>query len=336
MKKSVYLIVGLLVVVIGAAAFAIMEPNIIFNTQQTPPERLVIATTTSTVDTGLLDYLKPHFDNEFHANMTWLYLGTGQAVAVASRGDADILLVHDRVREDAFVKSGNGTHRVTVMYNDFVLIGPQDDPAGIKGQTNVTEAFKQIAVKGAEGKAVFISRGDNSGTNALELRVWSSAKVNPKGTPWYVEAGQGMGPTIKISNEKQAYTVSDRGTWLSLKSTMNNTLNMQILVEGDKALLNPYGIILLNPDKYPNINSKLAEKFFLFMISDEGQKLIGDYQVGGKQLFTPLFGKPETIGLPPEKSEVQYWSQQLSSNQMKPPSWVQEIIAISVPASNKI
>jgi tungstate transport system substrate-binding protein len=327
--NSKYLTAGIIIVVVVAAAFAYMNLNTA--TQPTAPERLVIATTTSTVDTGLLDYLKPYFDNEFHANMTWLYLGTGQALAVASRGDADILLVHDRVREDAFVNAGNGTHRVTLMYNDFVLVGPQDDPAGVKGMSNVTEAFKQIASEGEAGKAVFISRGDKSGTNALELRIWSVANIDPKGQPWYIEAGQGMGPTIRISNEKQAYTVSDRGTWTKLKSTMNDTLNLQILVEGDRSLLNPYGIILLNTEKYPNINSKLAEKFFLFMISDEGQKLIGDFKVNGNQLFFPLFGKPETIGLPSEKTEVQYWTQQLTANQMNPPSWVQQIMAIDIP-----
>ena len=327
--KDKYLAVILLVIVAAAAAFALglssMAPF-------APPERLVIATTTSTVDTGLLDYLKPHFDNEFHANMTWLYLGTGQALAVASRGDADILLVHDRVREDAFVKAGNGTHRVTVMYNDFVIIGPQDDPAGVKGMSNVTEAFKRIAAKGEEGKAVFVSRGDNSGTNALELRIWSSAKITAKGKPWYIEAGQGMGPTVRISNEKKGYTVSDRGTWNKLKSEMGDNMKMQILAEGDKDLLNPYGIILLNTEKYPNINSKLAEMFFLFMISDEGQKLIADFKVGGDQLFFPLFGKPDTIGLPSEKSEVQYWAQQLTSNQMNAPSWVQQIMVVAIPS----
>ncbi|MCL4435406.1 MAG: substrate-binding domain-containing protein [Thaumarchaeota archaeon] len=328
--KGKYLVGIIAVIVAAAAAFAFIGLN--GPTQSTPPERLVIATTTSTVDTGLLDYLKPSFDNKFHANMTWLYLGTGQALAVASRGDADILLVHDRVREDAFVKAGNGTHRVTVMYNDFVLIGPQDDPAGVKGMSNVTEAFKLIAAKGEAGKATFVSRGDKSGTNALELRIWSSAKINTKGKPWYVEAGQGMGPTIKISNEKQAYTVSDRGTWIKLKAEMGDNLKMQILVEGDKSLLNPYGIILLNAEKYPNINSKLAEKFFLFMISDEGQGLIANYKVGGNQLFFPIFGKPEQIGLPSEKSEVQYWAQQLTSNQMKPPNWVQQIMAVAIPS----
>ncbi len=326
--KGKYLITGI-VIIVAASAFAFMELNVI--TLPTAPQRLVIATTTSTVDTGLLDYLKPHFDNKFQASLTWLYLGTGQALAVASRGDADILLVHDRVREDAFVKADNGTHRATIMYNDFVLIGPLDDPADVKGLGNVTEAFKRIGAMGEEGKTAFVSRGDKSGTNALELRIWSSAKVDAKGKPWYVESGQGMGPTIRISNEKQAYTVSDRGTWSKLKSETGDNLKMRILVEGDNSLQNPYGIILLNPEKYPNINSKLAEKFFLFMVSDEGQELIGNFKLGGEQLFYPIFGKPETIGLPPETSEVQYWTRQLMSNQMKPPSWVQQILVTAVP-----
>lgn len=294
------------------------------------PERLVIATTTSTVDTGLLDYLKPYFDNKFHANMTWLYLGTGQAITVASRGDADILLVHDRAKEDAFVQAGNGTHRVTIMYNDFILVGPANDPADVKGTTNVTEAFRRISSAGDAGNATFVSRGDSSGTNTAELKLWTAAKINPKGKLWYFEAGQGMGPTIRISNEKQAYTFSDRGTWLKLKSEMNATLSLQILLEGQNALLNPYGIIQLNSTKYPNIKSKLAEQFFLFMTSDEGQSLIQGFNVSNQQLFYPVFGKPETIGLPSEKDEIQYWTQKLKDNQMKAPSWVSQIIAVPV------
>jgi tungstate transport system substrate-binding protein len=285
-----------------------------------PPTRLVIATTTSTVDTGLLAYLKPYFNNKFKANMTWLYLGTGQAVTVAARGDADILLVHDRVREDAFVKSGNGTHRVTIMYNDFVIVGPQSDPARIRGLTNATLAFQKITEAGENSNAFFTSRGDGSGTNALELRLWSKAGSSPKGKAWYLETGQGMAPAIRIANEKQAYTITDRGTWGKLRTEMSSSLTLQLIVEGDKDLLNPYGLILLNPAKYPSINNQLAEKFFLFMVSDEGQRLIRDFKAGGEQLFYPVFGKPESMGLPSESGEVQYWLQKLRENGLSPPS----------------
>jgi len=287
-----------------------------------PRALLVIATTTSTVDTGLLDYLKPYFDQKFHANMTWLYLGTGQAMAVAARGDADMLLVHDRVRENAFVASGNGTHRVTIMYNDFVIVGPSADPAGIAEATSTVDAFQKIAAAGASGNAAFVSRGDGSGTNAFELRTWSQAGISPKGKSWYFEGGSGMAPTLRTTNEKQAYTISDRGTWIKLQSTMGDTLNLQILYQGDNGLLNPYGLILLNETRYPNIQSQLANDFFLFMISDEGQSLIADYKVNDQQLFKPVFGKPETIGLPLETAEIEYWVAQLEANGMKPPSWV--------------
>ncbi len=314
--KALPVIVGALAVIL----ITLSSPTINLSPSRS---RLVIATTTSTVDSGLLEYLKPYFDSRFNADMTWLYLGTGQAIAVASRGDADILLIHDRVREDAFVNSGSGVHRVTVMYNDFVVIGPKSDPAGIKGCTNVTVAFKKIAEAGEQGSAAFVSRGDKSGTNALELRMWAGADVSPRGKPWYIETGQGMSPTIRVSNEKQAYTVSDRGTWGKLKSKLGDTLGLQILVEGDAALLNPYGLINLNPTRYPNINSDLAEKFFLFMISDEGQGLIERFEVSGQQLFFPVFGKPESIGLPSEKAEVQFWVQKLREEGMKPPSWIQ-------------
>ena len=307
---------------ITAAACIIVVAGVLVAFSTRPRALLVVATTTSTVDTGLLDYLKPYFDLRFHANMTWLYLGTGQALAVASRGDADILLVHDRAREDAFVRSGNGTHRVTVMYNDFVIVGPSSDPAGVAGAASTADAFRKIAAVAASGQAIFVSRGDGSGTNSFELRMWSKAGISPKGNSWYFDGGGGMAPTLRITNEKQAYTVSDRGTWLKLRSTMGDTLNLQILYQGDNELLNPYGLILLNETRYPSIESQLAQDFFLFMISDEGQRLIADYKVGGQQLFTPVFGKPETMGLPLETAEIEYWVAQLKANGMKPPSWV--------------
>jgi len=307
---------------VAAIACMVLIGGVLIVYSATPQTRLILATTTSTVDTGLLDYLKPYFDLRFHANLTWLYLGTGQAITVASRGDADILLVHDRVKENAFIQSGNGSHRVTIMYNDFLIVGSATDPAGLANATSAMDAFQKIAVAGDRGQTKFVSRGDGSGTNALELRMWTKAGVAPKVRIWYLDAGSGMAPTLRIANEKGAYTISDRGTWLKLKSEMADSLQLTVLYEGDRDLLNPYGLILLNQTKYPNTNWQLAENFFLFLISDEGQRLIGDYMVGNQQLFTPLFGIPETIGLPPETSEVQYWVAKLTENHMSPPSWV--------------
>ena len=284
--------------------------------------RLTIATTTSIVDAGLLEYLKPHFDARFGADMTWLYLGSGQAFAVASRGDADILLVHDRVREDAFLAAGNGSHRITVMYNDFVIIGPTTDTARVRGARDVLEAFKKIANAGELGEARFVSRGDKSGTHVLEMKIWSALNLEPRKERWYIEAGQGMSATIRISSEKQAYTLSDRSTWIKLNNSLGGVLKLQILFEHDKMLLNPYGLILLNPQKYPNVNSEQAEKFFLFMISDEGQKLIDDYRIAGEQVFYSAFGKAEAIGLPSEEEEVQFWVRRLLESGLEPPSWL--------------
>jgi tungstate transport system substrate-binding protein len=304
-NNKILVIMMIAVVVAGAALFAYYYWSL-------PPQRLIIATTTSTVDSGLLDYLKPYFDNKFNVNMTWLYLGTGQALQVASRGDADILLVHDRVREDAFVVSGNGTLRVTVMYNDFIIIGPPNDPAGIAGE-NATDAMLKISQAGLDGTTVFVSRGDASGTNALEIRLWKAAGVNTTGAIWYESAGQGMAPTIRIANEHVGYTISDRATFLKLQSTMNTTLNLVVLCENDSALLNPYGILLLNSTKYPNINSTLATDFLLFMVSPQGQSLINNFTLNGKQLFFPVYGHPETIGLPSENATVTYLNSLLKS-----------------------
>jgi tungstate transport system substrate-binding protein len=309
LKNNRIFIIIVIAVVVVAAVLAIYY-------QPLAPQRLIIATTTSTVDSGLLDYLKPYFDIKFNANMTWLYLGTGQALQVASRGDADVLLVHDRVREDAFVASGNGTLRVTVMYNDFIIIGPPNDPAGIAGE-NATDAMLKIFQAGLDGTTIFVSRGDGSGTNALENRLWTAAGVNTTGAIWYESAGQGMAPTIRIANEHVGYTISDRATFLTLQSTMNTTLNLVVLCENDTALLNPYGILLLNSTKYPNINSTLATDFLLFMVSTQGQSLINNFTLNGKQLFFPVYGHPETIGLPSENATVTYLNSLLKSRDLE-------------------
>ncbi len=288
-----------------------------YNSMNVPTTRLILSTTTSTVDTGLLEYLKPYFDAKFHANLTWLSLGTGQAITVASRGDADILLVHDRVREDAFVAAGNGTLRTTLMYNDFVIIGPASDPAGAAGE-NASLAMINIAAAGDASTALFVSRTDGSGTHALEQRLWTSAGITGYvNSSWYWSANSGMAATIRVANEKGGYTITDRGTYLKLKSTMNDTLNLVILCENDSALLNPYGIIQLNSTKYTNIQSDLAQKFLLFMISSEGQALIANYTVNGEQLFFPIYGHPEDIGLPSEDATITYLNNLLKQNGMQ-------------------
>jgi tungstate transport system substrate-binding protein len=311
-KKYAILIAAVAVVVIAAGAYYYYT-----TTTPTTPTRLILSTTTSTVDTGLLAYLKSYFDAKFNANLTWLSLGTGAAMTTAARGDADALLVHDRVREDAFVASGNGTMRVTVMYNDFVIIGPSSDPAGIAGE-NATMAMMNIASAGALGDAQFVSRTDGSGTHALEQRMWTSAGITGYvNQSWYWSANSGMAATIRVANEKGAYTITDRGTYLKLKAEMNETLSLFLLCENDTSLLNPYGMILLNSTKYTNINSDLGQKFLLFMISTQGQQLIANYTVNGQKLFFPVYGNPESIGLPSENSTVTYLNGLLSANGMQ-------------------
>lgn len=314
-KKYQALIAAIIIVVVAVAAgYYYMTTN---SANNQPPQRLIIATTTSTVDSGLMNYLKPYFDQEFHANMTWLYLGSGQAMQVASMGDADILLVHSRAAENAFVASGNGTLRVTVMYNDFVIVGPASDPANVTtAGDNATLAFMKIAQAGAAGDAQFVSRGDNSGTNVAELKIWAKAGINVTGASWYLSTGSGMAPTLRVADQKQAYTMTDRATFLQLTVGTNSTpLSLTILCQNDNAsLLNPYGIILLNSTKYPNINSNLATDFLLFMISPKGQQLIGNYTIGGIQVFHPIYGDPQAIGLPSENSTVEYLNSLLQSN----------------------
>jgi tungstate transport system substrate-binding protein len=206
-------------------------------------------------------------------------VGTGQAIQLGMRGDADVLLVHARAQEDAFVKAGDGTARYDVMHNDFVILGPAADPAGIKGLKSGTDAFKQIA----DQQAPFISRGDDSGTHTKEKSIWTALKITPKGD-WYVSAGQGMGAVLTMANEMGAYTLSDRATYAARKA---KGLALDVLVEGDKILLNPYGVIPVNPAKHPQVNAKLAETFVNWFVSLKTQELIASFKVGDQQLFTP-------------------------------------------------
>jgi tungstate transport system substrate-binding protein len=243
--------------------------------------KLILATTTSTQDSGLLDYILPNFEEQANTKVDVIAVGTGQALQLGKDGNADVLLVHARAKEDEFMAAGDGTRREDVMYNDFVIVGPESDPAGIKGTTSATEAFKKIA----ETQSPFISRGDDSGTHTKEKSIWSAAGIEPAGD-WYISAGQGMGEVLTMSDEQQAYTLSDRATYLA---RTKEGLGLDVLVEGDTALFNPYGVIAVNPDKNPAIQAELANQFIDWIISVPTQELIASYgrDEFGQSLFTP-------------------------------------------------
>lgn len=242
---------------------------------------LVLATTTSTQDSGLLDFLVPLFEQETGAKVDVIAVGTGQALKLGEDGNADVLLVHARAKEDDFMEAGHGTRREAVMYNDFVVLGPKNDPAGIKGMTSAAEAFKKIAETGSS----FISRGDESGTHTKELSIWKEAGLEPAGG-WYVSTGQGMGEVLTIANEQQGYTMSDRATFLA---RTKEGLDLGLLVEGDKSLFNPYGVIAVNPEKNPDIQKDLAQKFIDWIISVAVQEKIAEFGKAdfGQSLFIP-------------------------------------------------
>lgn len=242
---------------------------------------ITVASTTSTQNSGLYDFLLPKFKAAHGIDVRVVAVGTGQAIRLAEKGDADVLVVHDKPSEMAFLKAGHGIDRYDVMYNDYVVVGPKADPAGIQGMKDVVAAFKKIA--GA--KAPFASRGDNSGTNKAELRFWKAAGVDAKAASgdWYRETGSGMGATLNTAAGMGTYTLTDRGTWLSFQ----NRQDLVILVEGDDRLFNQYGVILVNPAKHPHTKVAEGQIFIDWLVSKEGQKLIGDYKIGGEQLFFP-------------------------------------------------
>ena len=254
------------------------------------PQTLRLATTTSTADSGLLDAILPKFESAYNARVQVIAVGTGQALELGANGDVDVVLVHARAREDKFVADGDGLNRLDVMYNDFVVVGPASDPAGIAGMTTAQAAFAQIAGR----SAAFVSRGDDSGTHTKEKSLWSAAGMTPTiDSGWYFSIGQGMGETLTFADEKQAYTLSDRGTWLSQQSKLPNLV---VLVGGasidankDNALLNPYGVIPVNPAKHPGVNFDLATQFANWIASVEVQQLIADYGKDrfGQALFYP-------------------------------------------------
>jgi tungstate transport system substrate-binding protein len=242
---------------------------------------IVVASTTSTQQSGLFGYLLPRFTAQTGVAVRVVAVGTGQALDMGRRGDADVVFVHDRPAEEKFMAEGQGVKRFDVMYNDFVIVGPKSDPAHISGDHDVTDALRKIAA----AKAPFISRGDRSGTNEAELRLWKQAGVDIaaiKGS-WYREIGQGMGPALNMASASNAYLLSDRGTWLSFK----NRGDLTILSEGDKRLFNQYGVMLVNPVKHPNVKVKDGQAFVDWLISPDGQQTIAGYKVGGHQLFFP-------------------------------------------------
>lgn len=241
--------------------------------------RLILATTTSTEDSGLLEYILPDFEKKYNATVDVVAVGTGQALELGANGDADVVLVHARAREDEFIEAGDGTQRYDVMYNDFIIVGPADDPAEIKGMESALEAMKKIA----ESESIFVSRGDDSGTHTKEKGLWAAAELTPEGD-WYISAGQGMGEVLTMAAEQQGYTLSDRATYVVREA---EGLDLDILVEGDKTLFNPYGVIPVNPEKHPGINAELGQAFADWIVSLETQELIASYQVNGQQLFVP-------------------------------------------------
>lgn len=240
---------------------------------------LRLATTTSTDNSGLLTVLLPRFSQRFGIEVQVLAVGTGQALRLGQNGDVDVVLVHAPPAEERFMNAGYGVNRRAVMYNDFVLVGPAADPADAAHAADAAEAFRRIA----KGHHTFVSRGDDSGTHKKERSVWSAAHLHPEGR-WYREAGQGMGKVLQIAAELGAYTLTDRGTWLAYR----DKLPLRIAFQGDPTLYNPYGVIAVNPERFPDINYTGAMQFIAWLTSPEGQKMIADYQIAQKTLFTPM------------------------------------------------
>ena len=246
---------------------------------------LLMATTTSTEDTGLLDYLQPLFKEATGYDLQWTAVGTGEALKMGEDGQVDIVLVHAKASEEEFVANGFGVERFPVMYNDFVVVGPIEP---LEKTDDVAAFFGAIS----EQQLPFVSRGDDSGTDKKEKKIWEGLGIDPAANPNYIESGQGMGATLTMANEKEAYCLSDRGTWLKQSMDSENEYTLDIICEGGKELLNQYGVIAINPEKYPEVNNEAANAFIEWITSDEVQKLIGEYGVDtyGQALFTPNAG----------------------------------------------
>ena len=247
---------------------------------------IVVASTTSTQDSGLFEYLLPIFQQKTGIAVKVIAQGTGQALDTGRRGNADVVFVHAKSAEEKFLAEGQGVKRYPVMYNDFILIGPKSDPAGVKGK-DVIKAFQTIKEK----QAPFVSRGDRSGTHIAELALWNKdagIEIEKEKGTWYKSIGQGMGAALNMASASNAYVLSDRGTWLSFK----NKCDLQIIVEGDKRLFNQYGVILVNPEKHPSVKKDLGQQFIDWLVSPDGQKAIANYKINGEQLFHPNADDP--------------------------------------------
>ena len=270
--------------------FICLAAGIAFAAPALAQERsIVVASTTSTQDSGLFDHILPIFKAKTGIDVKVVSQGTGQALDTGRRGDADVVFVHARPQEEKFVSDGFGVKRFAVMYNDFILVGPNSDPAGVKGGKDIVAALKAIRDKAAP----FVSRGDRSGTHAAELALWKAAGIDfaaaDKG-PWYREIGQGMGAALNMASAINGYVLADRGTWLSFK----NRGELGIAVEGDKRLFNQYGVMLVNPGKHAHVKKDMGQAFIDWLVSSEGQKAIADYKINGRQLFFPNADVPGT------------------------------------------
>ena len=272
-RRGLLAALAVFVVVVGAPAAA--------------QERFItVASTTSTEQSGLFGHILPQFEQKTGIKVRVVALGTGQALDLARRGDADVVFVHAKAAEEKFIGEGFGIARYPVMYNDFVLIGPKSDPAKVGGGRDITEALRKVQ----SAQAPFVSRGDKSGTHMAELDLWKAAGVEldkAKG-PWYRDTGQGMGPALNTAASMNAYVLADRGTWLAFK----NRGELGILVEGDRRLFNQYGVMVVNPARHPHVKKDLGQAFVDWVVSADGQKAIADYKINGEQLFFPNAGQP--------------------------------------------
>jgi tungstate transport system substrate-binding protein len=265
----------------SAVLVAILAVSASFRPASAGDRFITVASTTSTQDSGLFDYLLPIFTAKTGIEVRVVAKGTGEAIKLAQAGDADVLFVHHKPSEEKFVADGYGVKRYQLMYNDFLIVGPKADPAGVAGTSDVVEALKKIAA----ANAPFVSRGDDSGTNKAEVTLWKAAEIDPKqasGT-WYREAGAGMGPTLNTATGMGAYTLTDRATWLAFQ----NKGDLVAVVEGDKRLFNQYGVTLVNPAKFPHIKAADGQAFIDWLVSPEGQKAIADFKVQGQSVFFP-------------------------------------------------
>jgi tungstate transport system substrate-binding protein len=257
---------------------------LVFSLGTAKADFILVQSTTSTESSGLFDHILPMFTAETGIEVRVVAVGTGQAIKNAERGDGDVLLVHARAAEDRFVAEGFGVARHDVMYNDFVIVGPQDDPADVSGLSDPVEAFGRIAAAGAP----FVSRGDDSGTHKAELALWEEAAVDAGAASgaWYREAGSGMGATLNMSASMNAYTLADRGSW----AAFGNKGNLVVHVEDDERLANPYGVILVNPEKHPNVKADLGQEFIDWLTGPQGQQAIASFRIDGEQVFFPSHG----------------------------------------------